>query len=155
MFYEKVFKALNKNKIKYLVIGGVAVNLYGLTRLTRDLDIMIDLSSDLLDKFISVIGKLGYISSLPRHRWKALTAVAFQNKHDEFERIDIFLRNPIDFQKSYKARKIFKVKGLSISCVSLKDLLVLKNKAGRVRDWIDIGSLKRIEIMRGSKLKRN
>jgi len=34
MYYEEVFKALNKNKVKYLIIGGMAVSFYGFSRLT-------------------------------------------------------------------------------------------------------------------------
>jgi len=36
LFYEDIFKALESNQVKYLVIGGVAVNLYGVQRATGD-----------------------------------------------------------------------------------------------------------------------
>ena len=41
IFYGKVFKALNKAKVKYVVAGGVAVVLYGYTRYTGDLDLIV------------------------------------------------------------------------------------------------------------------
>lgn len=34
MFYEAVFRELYKEKIEYLVVGGVAINLYGILRAT-------------------------------------------------------------------------------------------------------------------------
>lgn len=40
MFYNDVFGILNKYKVKYVVIGGTAVNLHGVPRFTADLDLM-------------------------------------------------------------------------------------------------------------------
>ena len=144
MFYDHVFKALNKKRIKYLVLGGIAVNLYGLRRLTRDLDLMIDLSAENLDKFIRIIENLGYKTKVRKNKWSILTAIAFQKVIDEFDRIDVFLKNPIDFKKAYKKRKVFRIDNTRIPCVSLEDLICLKSKGNRIRDWIDVGSLKRI-----------
>lgn len=150
-YYENEIRALNRNKVKYLVVGGVAVNLYGLHRLTRDLDLMVDLSESHFDKFIKVLGKLKYKTVVPKDEWNKLSAIAFKCADDEDKRIDVFLKNPIEFSSAYKRRKVFKDKDFQISCVSFDDLLVLKNKADRVRDWIDIGSLKRIRKLKEKK----
>ncbi len=151
MYYEEVFKALNKNKIKYLVIGGIAVNLYGLHRLTGDLDLMIDVSEKNLKDFVRVVEKLGYRSKAPTYKWKKLTALTFYHKSDEFKQIDIFLKNPLDFNKAYKTRKVFRVDKLNISCISFGDLIKLKKKSDRVRDLIDIGSLQKIKKLKEGK----
>lgn len=150
-YYEKEIKALNKSRIKYLVIGGFAVNLYGVHRLTKDLDLMIDLSANHLADFIKVISKLGYLTDVPESKWSKCTAIAFKNKDDEDKRIDVFLKNPIDFSAAYKKRKIFRSAGYNISCVGYDNLIELKNKANRLRDWIDIGSLKRMKELKNEK----
>lgn len=36
--YANIFKNLNDAGIKYLVVGGIAVNLYGYKRFTADMD---------------------------------------------------------------------------------------------------------------------
>lgn len=150
-YYEKEVKALNKSRIKYLIVGGFAVNLYGIHRLTKDMDMMIDLSKDNIDKLIKILGKLGYDTRIPKEKRGKLTAIAFFNKHDEDKRIDVFLKNPIDFDSAYKRRKIFRPAGYNISCVSFDDLIKLKNMADRLRDWIDIGSLKRARELKRKK----
>ena len=43
--FEKVFRELNKTRVKYLVVGGVAVNLYGYLRFTGDLDLLLLLNN--------------------------------------------------------------------------------------------------------------
>jgi predicted nucleotidyltransferase len=143
MYCEEVYRALNKNRIRYLVIGGIAVNLYGLTRLTRDLDLMIDLSEKSFNKFIKVIQGLGFETKIPQSKWNKLAAIAFINKNDETERIDVFLKTPTDFESAYKRRRIFVVDGLRISCISFDDLIQMKSKGERIRDWLDLGFLKR------------
>lgn len=151
LYYEKELKALNKSKLKYLVVGGMAVNLYGLHRLTMDLDLMIDLSKDNFTKFIAIMDGIGYKTRVPKSEWKEHLAIAFRTKADEDKRIDVFLKNPIDFDKAFKKRKVFSADKLRISCVGLNDLLAMKNKANRLRDWIDIGSLERIQKLKDRK----
>jgi hypothetical protein len=143
LYYEKVFNALNKSKIKYLVVGGIAVNLYGLIRLTRDLDLMIDISEENLAKFVHLMKALGYGTKLSVSEWQDKVAIAFRNAKDESKQIDIFMKNPIDFGDAYKKRKIFKLGRTEVACVGFEDLLKMKEIAGRDRDLIDMGYLKK------------
>ena len=38
-----IFKKLNEKGIKYIVVGGIAVNLYGIPRMTYAADLILDL----------------------------------------------------------------------------------------------------------------
>jgi predicted nucleotidyltransferase len=40
-FYEKILKSFNENNVEYLIVGGIAVTLYGADRTTKDLDIWV------------------------------------------------------------------------------------------------------------------
>lgn len=60
VFYEDVFRALNRHGVRYLIVGGVAVNLSGVPRMTKDLDLMLDLSPGNLALFLSAVRDLGY-----------------------------------------------------------------------------------------------
>lgn len=44
--FVTVIDALNSNKVEYILIGGVAVILHGLERLTRDIDIFIKMTEE-------------------------------------------------------------------------------------------------------------
>ena len=48
--YAEIFKAFNNAKIEYLIVGGVAVNLYGYNRFTGDIDILLALDKINLEK---------------------------------------------------------------------------------------------------------
>lgn len=48
--FQRIFHELNELMIDYLVIGGLAVNFYGIPRLTYDIDLMILLEPDNIKK---------------------------------------------------------------------------------------------------------
>ena len=70
MYYENVFRALQKNKIRYAVAGGVALVLHGVVRFTADLDLIVDLEPVNLKRFVQAMTELGY---RPRNPAKAGT----------------------------------------------------------------------------------
>ncbi len=65
MIYEDIFKALNFRRVKYIVVGGIALVLHGVVRLTADLDLIVRLETGNLTRFISVMNELGYKPKVP------------------------------------------------------------------------------------------
>ena len=151
MLYEDIFSALNKKKIHYLVIGGVAVNLHGFPRTTLDLDIMISLAPENRDEFYKLMQQLSFKSKKPALARKLVLGEQLPGKikvvtfyRDEFELIDVFIQNPIDFETAYKKRKIFRSGKVAISTIPYDTLLAMKRESGRERDLIDVGYLEKI-----------
>ena len=159
LIYESVFAGLAKQKVKYLVAGGIAVVLHGWARFTKDLDLMIDLDdADNVLRFVSAMEKLYFRPAIPvpfasladpskRAQWlKEKGALVFHlyNERDPLQRIDVFLSNPVDFGKAFKRRKTLKIGSIVIQAVSLKDLIDMKERAGRTHDLEDLEILKYI-----------
>ena len=166
MFYEQVFKKLNKKRVRYLVVGGIAVNLHGFPRVTGDLDIMLDLNDGKsVNGFVEVIKVLGFKPKIPvqvddfaipskRKSWieeKNMKVFSVYNPSQEIEHIDVLIENLIDFDKAYKTREIVNAGNLKVPVVSIDDLIKLKKISGRKRDEIDIAALKEIKIVKGEK----
>jgi len=63
--FKNLFSALNQESVKYLVGGGVAVNLYGIERATADIDIILKVDAKNLSKFITVAKNLVLKPKLP------------------------------------------------------------------------------------------
>ncbi len=57
---KALFAALEKNKVKYVIIGGVAAILHGVPRMTGDIDIFIDTSRDNALCMLNTLADLGY-----------------------------------------------------------------------------------------------
>ena len=59
-YYEEIFRLLDTGKIRYMVVGGVAVVLHGFLRATADLDLMVALESKNLKRFLALMKTHGY-----------------------------------------------------------------------------------------------
>jgi hypothetical protein len=159
MFYEEVFRRLYRDKIRYLVVGGVAVNLYGILRATADLDLILDLEAgDNVAKFIAAVKELGYRPRVPvapeeladpkkRDQWRSEKgAVVFTFlKPNSYEQIDVFLHEPFSFVEAYKKRKGISISDFEITVASLEDLKALKERAGRGKDLSDLAQIEKLK----------
>ena len=158
-YYFDVLEALSKNKIKYLVGGGLAVILHGAERFTHDIDIIISMNEENILTFNKVLKKLDYIPRVPVNpddlankdqviKWineKNMKVFSFFNKHDNLKVIDLLINHSLDFDKSYKERVVKKVKDCEINLLSIDDLIRMKELAGRDKDKFDILELKKVK----------
>ncbi len=163
MIYDEIFKEVELRSVRYLVVGGMAVNLYGYIRLTMYLDIMVDLSDKNLSKVVDVTEKFGYTSRVPanphefiseekKDEWikeKGAVVFTFIDLKKPFKQIDIFLSNPIDFDEAYSRREVMTIGGAKVSIASIDDLIKMKTSTARPRDMEDIHHLERIKALKG------
>ncbi|MBI4621580.1 MAG: nucleotidyltransferase [Desulfobacterales bacterium] len=63
--YFSVFKKLNEKGIRYIVVGGIAVNLYGIPKMTYDIDLILDLEDKNLEKFLKLLKGWGFKPKVP------------------------------------------------------------------------------------------
>lgn len=123
--YENVFRELYKNKVRYIVVGGIAVNLYGVPRMTADLDLMVDLEKENVLKTVNILRSLGYVPKIPenpenlanqekREEWKKknMKAFTFWNTKKPYKQIDILIENIMTLMKHIIGEKKLKQKVL-------------------------------------------
>ncbi|MEM9296780.1 MAG: hypothetical protein AAGA64_00205 [Bacteroidota bacterium] len=157
---EAIVKALNDVKVKYLIVGGLAVNAHGFVRMTRDLDLVLQLETSNCSRGLQALINLGYELAIPeapeafsdpesRKRWKnEKNMIVLKLWSDEHARtpVDLFIYEPFDFEKEYSQAMLVEV-GPSIQApfVGLKALLDMKRSTGRSADEEDIRELERIK----------
>ncbi len=158
----KILNKLNRYKVKYLVVGGVAVNLYGFYRATEDLDIILLLEDSNLKKFAKAIKSLKLVPRVPvkiedfanadlRRIWiKDKNMKAFTLYEPNFQRkyLDVIIDHPINFKQAYKKRKTFRDGELVAQVISMEDLIKMKKNTARERDKMDLKGLKQIKDIR-------
>jgi len=161
IIYEKILKEFQKQKVKYLLVGGIAVNLLGSFRNTADMDILVDMADENLRKIITILKKNGYHVKQPveplqfadekiRKNWiknKNMKVFNFY-KDDDLQEVDIIIDSPVSYQKAKKNAIIIKMKDLNIQVISIDDLIKMKQKAGRKIDQADIEELQIIKKIR-------
>jgi len=156
--FKKLFSHLNASHVRYLVAGGMAVNLYGIERATADIDMVLALNKENLDKFIDVAKALGLKPKIPvklddlsdsqkRKEWaetKNMTVFSLYDPRNSFLILDVFIEEPFDFEKVYKLREKRNFENTTISVVPIKELITMKEKTGRPQDEADAFHLKKI-----------
>jgi len=156
--YKTIFKELNDNGIDYLVVGGLAVNLFGVPRLTYDIDLMIHMDSENIKKLILKLTQWGYKPKIPvdplefadeekRNSWiseKGMKAFNLFSEYLPIGEIDIVIYSPIPY-KILKERAVkIQIQDIIIPVISIHDLIEIKLQTGRKQDLSDVEYLKKI-----------
>ena len=154
---EAIFRTLNEAGVRYLVVGGLAVNAHGYQRLTNDLDLVIQLQRDNILAAFRALEDLDYQTSVPitaeqftsaenRETWqreKNMQVLCLvSNRHPETP-LDIFISEPFAFDAEYEAAMRGGIaKGLEVRFATIPTLIHMKEAAGRDRDRDDIQHLR-------------
>jgi hypothetical protein len=161
LFYYEVLEGLHRRKIRYLIVGGLAVNLHGVPRTTQDIDLIISLERNNVADFCSLMKELDYAPRLPvdpagmaddkiLSTWineKNMKAFSFYNLKKNYKTIDIVLNSGIMFEDAFNRKKITKMKDFEIFFTDIDDLIEMKKFAGRSKDIADaemLGIVKKI-----------
>jgi len=140
----RLYRFLKKEKVKYIIIGGVAAIAYGVPRTTNDIDIFIKPTIDNCERLLRAMEQTGLTTA-------ALTTPQKISNTDltiinDFIRIDIMTKvKGLKFDDCWKRRKIKKVERAPVNFISLDDLIVSKAEVARKLDKDDIKLLKRIK----------
>jgi hypothetical protein len=155
MFYNEILEALHNKKIRYLIVGGLAVNLHNVPRMTSDIDIILPADDPAIISFIEVMNNLSYAPRLPvpakdladpeqRKDWitnKNMKAFSFCHTHENFRVIDLLLVHPLDFEQAWTNKCVRFSGDTPLYYVSIDDLIAMKKSAGRKIDFDDIEML--------------
>jgi hypothetical protein len=156
---EAIFRALQEANARYLVVGGVAVIAHGYVRFTKDLDLVLDLSSDSLSRTLAALQSLGYRPIIPvalldfanpelRHDWtENRNMKVFNLVSDNYPdvSIDVFPKEPFIFEAEYATADWKDIApNVKAPVVSVPTLIALKKEANRDLDRIDIEKLQKL-----------
>ncbi len=159
MYYFDILKALHENGIDYLLVGGLAVNLYGAPRVTQDLDVVLAMRKDNILKFNRALAGLGYVPRLPvnpddladeavRELWvreKNMKAFSYYNSKNNYRVIDVVLFYNTDYETLKHGATVKKAAGVDIHLVGIDDLIAMKRFSGRAQDLSDVAILEKIK----------
>jgi hypothetical protein len=153
---ESIVAALNGARVRYLVVGDLAVVAHGHVRFSADLDLVLDPDRGSLHRAIEALTALGYRSRAPvpfsdferpekRSEWareKGLTVFSLFSATHPTTEVDLFVEPPFDFERTYaQAVRLDVGQDVSATFVSRKTLLEMKRRAGRPQDLADIAGL--------------
>ena len=134
---KDVFKSFQQHEVRYVVIGGIAVVLYGVPRATFDLDILIEATPEnaqrLLDALIDA--RMGTATLTNVDEILANEITIFNDR----VRIDVQISTPgLQFETAWERKQNMQYQGQTFYVVSLDDLIRSKRAAARDVDLEDV-----------------
>lgn len=158
MFYLDLFQALEKEGVRYLLVGGLALNIHGVERATMDVDLMLALDTENLQAFLRAAEALRLTPVSPvalanladpetRRGWveeKHMLAFALRPPEPAAPTVDILVQPRVDFAVAWNRRIEKDLGPARVQLAAIDDLIALKTGTGRQRDEADIEALRRL-----------
>ena len=146
-FYEAFLKALVAHQVEHMIFGGFAVNMYGFTRVTEDLDVWINPETGNLNRFKEATLSLGFEEAPQLNDFISGESIMLRLTEEGF-RVDLLTK--LNIRKSFsdafeKAVHVMMPYG-KIFFIGYNDLIDEKIRAKRPKDLLDVQQLR---ILRG------
>src|SRR5512137_2169375 len=151
-----LFTLLVEARVRFVVVGGLALLLHGLDRLTADVDLVLDLSVDATADAVRALTASGYRSMAPvnpleladparRAEWQSsrgMKVFSFWDSTNLRPTVDVMLDPVVSFADLYAGAKLISIGGTPVRVASIPHLIALKEAAGRPQDHADIERLR-------------
>lgn len=153
MWIIDAVRELQKHKVQFAIAGGYAVALHGAVRGTVDLDLVVTLTLENLEKLENASHALGLQSRIPvsakdifsfREEYiknRNLIVWSFVHKNNPAKVIDVIITHNLKTMGT----KSISIHGLKVPLVGIKSLISMKREAGRPQDLEDIKALEAID----------
>jgi hypothetical protein len=151
-----LFAILATAQVRFVLVGGLALVLHGVDRLTADVDLVIDLSAQSARSAVQALTAAGYRPLAPvdpialadpvqRHEWQTvrdMQVFSFWDSTNTRPTVDVLLASSVPFEDLWQAASVMRIAGHEVRVASIDHLIRLKAAAGRVQDLADIERLR-------------
>src|SRR5712691_2936342 len=165
MFYIELFRALEEENVRYLLVGGLAVNLHGVARFTADVDIMLALDAENLGHFVAAAKRLklkpvvpvtldDFADAAKVRSWiddKRMLAFALRPPEQWAPTLDVLVKPAVAFEAAYGRQVRTTAEGVPVCLAAIEDIITLKTGTGRRNDEADILALQQLLRVKDSR----
>lgn len=139
--FKEFIELLNKNNVKYLVIGGYALAIHGHPRYTKDIDIWVEMTTENAEKIITALTEFGFGSVGLKTEDFTTPDQIIQLGYPP-SRIDIITTpDGIDFTTCYQNKISIELNSILVNFIDLENLKKNKQASGRLQDLADLEKL--------------
>ena len=139
--FEEFIELLNKNEVKYLVVGGYAFAIHAYPKFTNDIDFFVLSKKSNIDKIISVLKEFGFdISRIGADDLLKKDKVVQLGEPPY--RIDLLTSiDGVDFEDAWQQKVCGRYGEQVLYFISKEDLIRNKKASGRKKDLDDLNEL--------------
>jgi predicted nucleotidyltransferase len=144
--FKDFIKCLNSYKVKYLLVGGWAVGIYGHPRATKDIDFLVSNDKNNLKKLQKAFLEFGS----PPINIEAFNEEGYVIRIGSSPtQIDVINKaSGININDCFPRKNIVNIDGLEIMLISKEDLIINKKASGR---QTDLGDVEKLEYKKSKK----
>lgn len=156
-----LLKMLAEAKVEFVLVGGLAVALHGYQRVTMDVDVVVAMDGENLQRFMSAAKAAGLRPTIPVpleslaqpelieqwYREKGMLAFSLRGNETMATVLDVLVRPVVSFSELRRDATVVKVGLVDIPVVSIAHLIAMKTGTGRSKDAIDIEELRKIQAL--------
>ena len=139
-----LIKCLSEQKIKYIILGGIAVSIYGEPRLTADIDVNIIFDKKKISEFLKGAKKHGFYPAFPETeniaRETGVIPMNFIKGKITGNFGIIISENPLEYSAIERGR-FKKIGPVKARLITPEDLIIHKIASSRPRDAEDISGI--------------
>ncbi len=142
-----LWKCLHQNDVKYIMIGGFAINLHGYSRATKDINIWIEDSLENRKKLRKALKEQGSGDYEPIERMQFIPGWTDFQLNMGFKldvMVDVKGLDDIGFEECFKYAIVAEIENIPVRFLHYNHLITSKKAAGRARDLLDIEELEKI-----------
>lgn len=138
---------LNRHDAKYVLVGAAALQLWGSSRATRDIDVLIEPTEDNARRVLAALSEIGF--GLAREWLAEEVARKPVTIIGDSPRVDILtVAWSVHYAEAAPVATVFDLEGVKIPTASIEHLIASK-RTGRLQDAADIEVLEEIKRLRG------
>ncbi len=151
-----LFSLLVAARVRFVVVDGLAVLLHGLDRLTADVDLAVDLSTEATKDAVRALTEGGYRPLAPvdplsladperRHDWqtsRGMKVCSFWDTTNTRPTVDVMLSPVVSFDDLWTDATHVMIGGIGVRIASIPHLILIKKAAGRTQDLADVERLR-------------
>lgn len=135
--YEDLLRLFNKNKVKYCIIGAYAIAFYSRPRYTKDMDILIEPSSQNAKRIVKSLISFGFRTSDIKEGDFNREGKIIQLGYEPV-RVDILTSiDGVTFRHAWNGKKIGIYGKQKVYFIGKKELIKNKRASGRKQDKFD------------------
>ncbi len=139
--FKQFIELLNKNKVRYLVVGGYALAFHGFPRYTKDIDFWVWVNQENAKNLVQTLQEFGF-SSLDLKEDDFLSPGYVVQLGQPPGRIDLLTSViGLDFEECYESRVHTEIQGSEIDFIDLESFKKNKKAVGRYQDLADLENL--------------
>jgi hypothetical protein len=149
---DEILKVLTRNRVDFVVIGGIAAQGHGYIRGTYDLDIIVEPTTLNLTRLSEALAELdaelrtpGGLSLSDPHQLRSAPLIPTVTRFGPLDVVHVehVAGPPRSYDALREAALVVNLDGLEIAVAGLSDLIRMKRAAGREQDLADIEALTR------------